>query len=65
MPKYTNTSLDEDIVTDLMAIGDTVLKPYGVAVTIPAVIRYMIIQQKALIVKNEEVMKEALKGFKE
>ena len=59
--KYTNVSLTDQERDDLIAIGNRVLAPYGVTVTLPAVIRYMIIQQKAINTKNDETMAKYLK----
>lgn len=63
MPKYNNVSLTDQERDDLMEIGEKALAPYGVTVTLPAVIRYMIVQQKALNRKNDEVMSKAVKEF--
>jgi hypothetical protein len=62
--KYTNVSLTDQERDDLLAIGNKVLAPYGVSVTLPAVIRYMIVQQNAIIRKNEETTKQALDQLK-
>ncbi len=63
MTKYNNVSLTDQERDDLLDIGNRVLAPYGVTVTLPAVIRYMIVQQNALIRKNDETMGKAVREF--
>lgn len=62
---YHNVSLTDTDKDALMAIGNRVLAPYGVTVTLPAVVRYLITQEQATQRKNDKTRKRAMRSLKE
>lgn len=63
--KYTNVSLDEKLVKDLMKVHKKCLAPLGINYTAPSVIRHLVHAHNMNSTIQSELVHESLKKWSE